>query len=76
LSSSSAFQQSLRRLKPEKHLKKLAYRDRAQLRFLPGLNPPFLNSFSIRRSALMLYKEIYRIMSTFLSGPGVSGILR
>jgi hypothetical protein len=41
LSSSSAFQQSLRRPKPEKHLKKLAYRDRAQLRFLPSLKPPF-----------------------------------
>jgi predicted nucleic acid-binding protein len=41
LSSSSAFQQSLRRLKPEKHLKRLAYRDRTQLRFLPSLKPPF-----------------------------------
>jgi predicted nucleic acid-binding protein len=41
LSSSSAFQQSLRRLKPEKHLKGLAYRDRSRLRFLPSLKPPF-----------------------------------
>jgi predicted nucleic acid-binding protein len=41
LSSSAAFQQSLRRLKPEKHQKALAYRDRSQLRFLKNLKPPF-----------------------------------
>jgi predicted nucleic acid-binding protein len=41
LSSSPAFQQSLRRLKPEKHQKRLAYRDRSQLLFLPKLKPPF-----------------------------------
>lgn len=41
MSSSAAFQQSLRRLKPEKRLKHLEYRDRAQLRFLPDLRPPF-----------------------------------
>jgi predicted nucleic acid-binding protein len=41
LSSSSAFQQSLRRLKPEKHHKGLAYRDRSRLRFLSTLKPPF-----------------------------------
>jgi predicted nucleic acid-binding protein len=41
LSSSSAFQQSLRRLKPEKHQKGLSHRDRTQLRFLPSLKPPF-----------------------------------
>jgi predicted nucleic acid-binding protein len=41
LSSSSAFQQSLRRLKPEKHQKRLSYRDRSQLLFLPKLKPPF-----------------------------------
>ena len=41
MSSSSAFQQSLRRLKPEKRQKQLEYRDRAQLRFLPSLKPPF-----------------------------------
>lgn len=41
MSSSSAFQQSLRRLRPEKHQKKLEYRDRSQLRFLPDLKPPF-----------------------------------
>jgi len=40
LSSSSAFQQSLRRLKPEKRRKGLAYRDRTQLRFLSSLKPP------------------------------------
>jgi predicted nucleic acid-binding protein len=40
LSSSSAFQQSLRRLKPEKHERGLVYRDRSQLRFLPSLKPP------------------------------------
>ncbi len=41
MSSSSAFQQSLRRLRPEKRQKALAYRDRSQLQFLPGLKPPF-----------------------------------
>jgi len=40
LSSSSAFQQSLRRLKPEKRVKSLAYRDRSQLTFLSSLKPP------------------------------------
>jgi predicted nucleic acid-binding protein len=30
----------LRRLKPEKHQKSLAYRDRSQLRFLKSLKPP------------------------------------
>jgi len=40
LSSSSRFQQSLRRLKPEKRQKGLAYRDRSQLRFLSSLKPP------------------------------------
>jgi predicted nucleic acid-binding protein len=41
LSSSSAFQQSLRKLKPEKRYKGLAYRDRSQLRFLSSVKPPF-----------------------------------
>jgi predicted nucleic acid-binding protein len=41
LSSSASFQQSLRRLKPEKHLKGLLYRDRSQLRCLSDLKPPF-----------------------------------
>ena len=41
MSSKSAFQQSLRRLKPEKHRKRLAYRDRSQLLFLSSLKPPF-----------------------------------
>lgn len=41
MSSSSAFQQSLRRLKPEKRRNALAYRERSQLRFLSGLKPPF-----------------------------------
>ena len=41
MSSSSAFQQSLRRLKPEKRQKQLEYRDRSQLRFLSNLKPPF-----------------------------------
>jgi predicted nucleic acid-binding protein len=41
LSSSASFQQSLRRLKPEKHQKELQYRDRSQLRFLSNLRPPF-----------------------------------
>ena len=41
MSSSGAFQQSLRRLKPEKRRKGLKYRDRSQLRFLSSLKPPF-----------------------------------
>jgi predicted nucleic acid-binding protein len=41
LSSSATFQQSLRRLKPEKRQKQLEYRDRSELRFLPSLKPPF-----------------------------------
>jgi predicted nucleic acid-binding protein len=41
LSSSAPFDQSLRRLKPEKHPKRLPYRDRSQLRFLSDLKPPF-----------------------------------
>lgn len=40
MSSSSAFQQSLRRLKPEKRLKGLEYRDHTHLRFLSDLKPP------------------------------------
>jgi predicted nucleic acid-binding protein len=41
LNSRSAFEQSLRRLKPGKHRKALAYRDRSQLPFLRDLRPPF-----------------------------------
>jgi len=41
LNSSSAFNLSLRRLKPEKLRKPLAYRNRSQLRFLSSLKPPF-----------------------------------
>lgn len=41
MSSSSRFQQSLRRLKPEKRCKAPAYRDRSQLRFLSSMKPPF-----------------------------------
>lgn len=41
MSSSTPFQQSLRRLKPEKGRKSLRYRDRSQLRFLSGLKAPF-----------------------------------
>lgn len=41
MSSSATFQHSLRRLKPEKRQKQLEYLDRAQLRFLPNLKPPF-----------------------------------
>ena len=41
MSSSSAFQQSLRRLKPEKRRRGLAYRDRSRTRFLSSLKPPF-----------------------------------
>lgn len=40
MSSSSEFQQSLRRLKPEKRHKALTYRDSSQLRFLSSLKPP------------------------------------
>jgi len=40
LSSSSSFQQSLRRLKPEKRQEGLTHRDRSQLRFLSSLKPP------------------------------------
>lgn len=40
MSSKSAFQQSLRRLKPEKRQKQFACRDRSQLRFLSKLKPP------------------------------------
>ena len=40
MSSSSAFHQSLRRLKPEKRQKELTHRDRSQLRFLSNLKPP------------------------------------
>ncbi|HET6169685.1 MAG TPA: PIN domain-containing protein [Terracidiphilus sp.] len=43
MSSSSAFQQSLRRLKPQKRHKGLARRDRSQLRFLSNLRPPLPN---------------------------------
>lgn len=41
MSSSSPIERSLRRLKPEKRLKRLDYRDRSQLCFLAGLKPPF-----------------------------------
>ena len=41
MSSSSAFQESLRRLKPEKRQNRLEYRDRSQLRFLSNLTPPY-----------------------------------
>ena len=41
MSSKSPLQQSLRRLKPEKHLKRLTYRNRANLPFLVVLKPPF-----------------------------------
>jgi len=41
LSSKSEFQQSLRRLKPEKHRKRLVYRDRSRLPYLSNLKPPF-----------------------------------
>lgn len=40
MSSSSALEQSLRRLKPEKRQKQLACRDRSQLRFLSKIKPP------------------------------------
>jgi len=40
LSSSAAFHQSLRRLKPEKRLKGLVCRDRSQLPFLKNLKSP------------------------------------
>jgi predicted nucleic acid-binding protein len=38
---SSEFAKSLRRLKPEKHRKRLANRDRSQLPYLKSLKPPF-----------------------------------
>lgn len=41
MSSNAPFQQSLRRLKPEKHQKGLLYRDRSRLQFLSNLKPPF-----------------------------------
>ena len=41
MSSNAPFEQSLRRLKPEKHRKGLLYRDRSQLRFLSDLKAPF-----------------------------------
>lgn len=41
MNSSFAFQQSLRRLKSEKCLKELTYRDHSQLQFLSNLQPPF-----------------------------------
>jgi len=40
LSSNSPIEQSLRRLKPQKHLKAPAYRDRSQLQFLESLKTP------------------------------------
>jgi predicted nucleic acid-binding protein len=41
LSSKAALEQSLRRIKPEKHLKTLAYRDHSRLPFLANIKPPF-----------------------------------
>ena len=41
MSSRSALEQSLRRLKPEKHLNALTYRNRTKLPFLVNLKPPF-----------------------------------
>jgi predicted nucleic acid-binding protein len=41
LGLSSEFEKSLRRLKPEKHRKKLVNRDRSQLPYLSSLKPPF-----------------------------------
>jgi predicted nucleic acid-binding protein len=38
---SSEFEKSLRRLKPEKHRKRLTSRDRSQLPYLSSLKPPF-----------------------------------
>lgn len=43
MSSSSTFRQAIRRLKPEKRLAGLAYRDRSVLTFLTGWRPPFPN---------------------------------
>ncbi len=40
MSSSAPFRQALRRLKPEKHSKQLACRDRSRLGFLKSLRPP------------------------------------
>lgn len=41
MSSSPEFRKSLRRLKPEKHLRQLTYRDRSQLQFLQDAKPPY-----------------------------------
>jgi predicted nucleic acid-binding protein len=41
LNSRLGFKKSLRRLKPEKHRKQLAYRDRRHLEFLESLKPPY-----------------------------------
>ncbi len=41
MSSRSALEQSLRRLKPEKHRRTLVCRDRSKLPFLASLRPPF-----------------------------------
>lgn len=41
MSSDPGLDKSLRRIKPLKHRKRLAYRDPAQLLFLPDLRPPF-----------------------------------
>jgi predicted nucleic acid-binding protein len=38
---SSEFEKSLRRLKPEKHRKRLVHRNRSQLPYLSSLKPPF-----------------------------------
>lgn len=38
---SSEFKKSLRKLKPEKHRERLAYRDRSQLPYLSSFKPPF-----------------------------------
>lgn len=43
MSSSSRFDQALRRLKPHRFQKRLTYRDRSRLRFCEGLKPPFPN---------------------------------
>jgi predicted nucleic acid-binding protein len=41
LNSSSGFRKSLRRLKPEKHRRQLAYRDHSELQFLQDFKPPY-----------------------------------
>jgi hypothetical protein len=64
LSSSAPFQQSLRRLKPEKHQKALRYRDRSQLRFLSTLKPPF--------PKLLLDTTVY-IDTSARKAPGLCG---